>query len=1024
MGVTPPCVDAPRHVTVVVVTESATSWWASGLTLRERLPHRTGQLSGTDDARERLARWRSAHDELAPDWFDRRLAAAGLDETLLTGLLGESPDALAARVTRPRWADFVTSALTSGSGRQSDFGDDWIGTLAAGLRLLVDTAVQTVANRANPRVTSGFAQQLGRRLARTAARTLVLELNRARSRGELTATTPGERFAEFAARPDLDRLFAEYPVLARLLAQTCQQAVDAHLELLDRLAADREAIVATLLDGRDPGELVAVEPSGGDAHQLGRSVALLTFDDGRLLVYKPRPLDLHEHFNRLLEWLNARVPGLGLRTVATYRGDGYGWQEFIEDRPCREVADLRRFYHRQGALLALLYAADGSDMHYENLIAQGDQPVLVDVETLFHPTMALEAVTGADPAATELLRSVHRTALLPQVVLGEHGSLDISGLGGDKGLYPNDGVAWEGVGTDSMRLVRRPVQMRGGRNRPRLGDQEAEPRDYQAALLTGFQAGYDAIVEHRAELLELFGQCADDQVRFVARPTQLYATLLDESTHPDVLRDALDRDKVFDLLWTDSLDNPVRGALVPHEIADLWAGDVPLFTCRAGSRDVWTAAGTRLPDLLPVSGLDAVAAKIAAMGEVDRHNQEWLIRASFATRPQPVRHRGAEVLPGQIAAVVPDPQRLLAAACGIADELVGRAVPGADRANWLGLELVDDRQWSVLPMGAGLASGYTGLALFLAQLAELTGAPRYSELARQAIQPVPLLLDALGDDLALALAVGSGGFHGLGGICYALARLHRLFGEDSAVLGWLTTAIRLATALETEAGDEPGDVAGGLAGGLAAMLAVHAETGLASAGTLAIRYADRLASGRHGTTDASGFARGPAGVGWALLRLASVLGSDHHERAGRQLLAADGELGGMLDGPVDHGWCGGYSGAVLARVGSGAKLDTCVDALVGHPPLRDLSPCHGELGVIEALTVLGRLGDERAASAASRRAGLFLGSLDQYGARCGTPDHVSTPGLLSGLAGIGYGLLRLGFTERVPSVLLLDPSHR
>ena len=49
---------------------------------------------------------------------------------------------------------------------------------------------------------------------------------------------------------------------------------------------------------------------------------------------------------------------------------------------------MRRFYHRQGALLALLYVLDGTDMHYENLIAVGEQPVLVDVETLFHPSHA------------------------------------------------------------------------------------------------------------------------------------------------------------------------------------------------------------------------------------------------------------------------------------------------------------------------------------------------------------------------------------------------------------------------------------------------------------------------------------------------------------------------------------------------------------------------------------------------------------------------------------------------------------
>ena len=89
---------------------------------------------------------------------------------------------------------------------------------------------------------------------------------------------------------------------------------------------------------------------------------------------------------------------------------------------------MRRFYHRQGALLALLYVLDGTDMHYENLIAVGEQPVLVDVETLFHPSHAPAGALSRDPAYRALLSSVYRTALLPLLVSGEHGVADMSGL--------------------------------------------------------------------------------------------------------------------------------------------------------------------------------------------------------------------------------------------------------------------------------------------------------------------------------------------------------------------------------------------------------------------------------------------------------------------------------------------------------------------------------------------------------------------------------------------------------------------
>ncbi len=40
---------------------------------------------------------------------------------------------------------------------------------------------------------------------------------------------------------------------------------------------------------------------------------------------------------------------------------------------------------------------------------------------------------------------------------------------------------------------------------------------------------------------------------------------------------------------------------------------------------------------------------------------------------------------------------------------------------------------------------------------------------------------------------------------------------------------------------------------------------------------------------------------------------------------------------------------------------------------------------------------------------------------CGTPSNVETPGLMTGLAGIGYQLLRLANSAQVPSVLLLAP---
>lgn len=1021
------------------------AWWAGGLALTERLPTgHTGPIETT--AAARLSRWRDAHGLGASGEFARRLADAGLDDDDLLGLLAESDEALAARTVRPAWAEFTERAIQRPPPSGVAAVDPSLEGFALALRSFTDLAREEVARGAAaaagvtdlPAVCAQFAAALGERLVMIAARTLVLELNVARVSGRLHGETGVERFAGFVrslAAGGLAGLFGEYPVLARLLGQECLHAVAAQVELLDRFAADRADIVATLFDGDDPGPVRAVEVGRGDRHGRGRSVAILRFAHDAALVYKPRSQALQHHFGELIEWFNEKIPGLELRVPVILPREGYGWVEFIAPAPCADIGEVDRFYRRQGALLALLYAIDATDIHYENLIAAGGQPVLLDVETLFHPTLEPATTTGPDPAGRALASSVLHTGLLPQLLVGTRGAVDVSGLGGDKGAtFPFDAVSWDASGTDEMRLVRRPREFQGAVNRPWLGGRDIDPAEYRSALRIGFCAGYDAIVAHRDELIGPAGplaRCARDEIRVVARATRTYATLLDESTHPDMLRDGLDRDRLLDVLWPGSARNATLYRLIRFEVADLWAGDVPLFSSRPRSRDVWATSGERLPGLLDRAGLDVVTTKIAGMNEVDRLDQEWLITAAMATRSGPVNHRGGEPVPGRVVAVVPDQRRLLAAACGIADQIVARSLQEGQRANWLGLERIDGEHWAVLPLGAGLADGYLGVALFLAQLGHLTGTGRYRDLARKALTPVAPLLDSLAAEPELAGIVGPGGFVGLGGICYALVRLSDLLGEDHDITGWLETAVGLTGSVAPA--PAPASIAAGAAGGLLAMLAVHAETGLPAAARVARVLADRLVAAAHlDPTEEpfppNGFAGGPVGVAYALRRFAATGAGEQYAAAAREISA---HATAEWDGTDDVGWCSGTSGLLLAHAdllggtpdrALSARADRAVAALADRQPLRDSSLCHGELGAVEALAVLAGHGHPRAARSLAQCAARVLGALDRYGPRCGTPDGVPCPGMLTGLAGIGYGLLRLGFADRVPSVLLLEPG--
>ncbi|WP_411119226.1 type 2 lanthipeptide synthetase LanM [Streptomyces sp. 058-1L] len=969
-------------------------------------------------------------------------SAAGTGPWWLPGVVGELP------MGEPDWVSFVRDVIADAPPEAVVAERDHPGL--TGFALVVAPFAERAAGRlltspSNNAVRAGtavglapvledFRSHLTRRLARLAARTLVLELHKARRAGRLAGDGPEARFRDFlrltAGRDGLAAFLTAYPVLARILARTSLAAADALTEMLGRLADDRELLDASgvLGDrapgapaaGRGPRALTGVEAGAGDSHRGGRSVMILRFTDGSRLVYKPRPLAAHRHFNTLLEWFGSLPGAPSLRALRVLDRGDYGWVEFVEERPCSSTAETHLFYRRQGALLALLHLLDGTDLHQENLIACGPHPVLVDVETLFHPP--LSQAHSADPAARALHDSVHRVGLLPQLLVGDSAALDVSAIGGGRAAAsPIETADWADAGRDTMRLVRRSARFTESANRPRLQGVPADPSAYTDSLCEGFRAGYTSISDYRDELLGRRGLLTDfaqDEVRVVPRPTWTYTTLLDESTHPDLMRDAAERHQVLSLLRTPTLGVPALPGLEDEEIEELWAGDVPVFLTRPGSTDLWSGTGRAVPVAPGPTGLARVEEKVRAMDTVDRQDQERIIRAAMVSTSSEPPHRAEGGARARTAATAPEPEQLLSAARSVGDQLVSLAYRHKDRTNWIGLELLGERYWRLAPMAADLASGYTGPALFLAQLAALTGAERYAETAREALAPVPGLLDALHGRVDDLTVLGSGAFAGLGGIAYALAEVGSLLG-DRAVLDLAGPATRLACA--ASAAEDGYGVRGGAAGGLVSLLAVHRTTGRAEAWRGAERCAERISVAP--LPVAGGFAEGAAGIGWALLRFAAAGGGEQYRTAGlRALRRATVEVTG------GRAWCEGAAGVALAIADSpdaladpdlSGWLAEQAGELADSAPLADDSLCHGELGLLELLGHGALTGDR---TPWVRRAGTLLAAADREGPRCGTPGHVPHPGLLTGLSGVGHGLLRAGFPDRIGSALLLNPS--
>src|SRR5439155_19182906 len=136
--------------------------------------------------------------------------------------------------------------------------------------------------------------------------------------------------------------------------------------------------------------------------------------------------------------------------------------------------------------------------------------------------------------------------------------VDVSGFGGHAGqMNPHRLVSWDEPACDEMRLGRRRAELPVSENRPLLDGREVDVAAYKEAIIAGFTRTYRLLCRHRDALLtEQLPRFAHDEIRAFARGTNVYGLLSYESYHPDLLRDALDRDRFFDRLWVEAAQGP------------------------------------------------------------------------------------------------------------------------------------------------------------------------------------------------------------------------------------------------------------------------------------------------------------------------------------------------------------------------------------------------------------------------------------------------------------------------------------
>lgn len=811
------------------------------------------------------------------------------------------------------------------------------------------------------------------------------------------------------------RFFETYPVLLRSVKVKLNNWVRVSAQFLKRLDVDRALIEEKFIISKNVSLIDVI--CAGDTHNDGHSVLVLKFSSNDQLIYKPRSVKLEKGYQDYLAWANERMPGVDLRLMKILDRTDYGWVEFIENYSIQKEELIEKYYYRLGVLTALVYSINGVDIFFENLIAAGDQPVIIDLETMFHDSLEDNKPGGPKTTLQNwLFRSVAGIGILPQPGVGSSDSdvFDVSVMGARTNAeapYKVTGI--ENFGNSDMRITEISGWIPDAKSSLK-NDISRSSKGFH--VFKGLNVGFDFLLEYKDQLSGNDGMiyrwfAAADR-RLIVRDTKIYGTLQQDENHPDLLRDQLDREWHWDNLWADVVDRPFLEHFVKSELGQLRQGDIPYFCGSIGSTCVTGGDGCviDLQSLIELTPIDLVSEKLQKLSELDVAEQVRVAATQL----------GLSNFPGVTQPIFSKKMSCVDAAITVA-EFIDHRIKAIGCRNWCDNSLnpvpkSEEDPVTTVPIDPFLYDGLCGVAMYFCDVGEVTG-DRYW--TGRSIEIYAGILEELsGDD-----HYSSSGFVGIASVIYAINRcisVSATFGQFENQLVRLTRRVEKGIESETVM-----DVLLGLAGtGLAVLPFAERKrdprlrTLLAKIYFKLINWIEsnlEINEPASGIEFIRGFSHGFSGIALAVYRLGDFLGEADSLDITKRLLVKESRLvsdGGWTDrhqyqGKELVGWCHGSSGIalVLSELSQRVQLEKPLLDYYAAAKENTLKNgfydshciCHGSVGNLMCLKACGF--DHIRGKDLSDR--LMLEILNEGFSSFGRAQTMGI-GLMTGLIGSGY----------------------
>lgn len=897
---------------------------------------------------------------------------------------------------------------------------------------------------------------------------LVAELHYASKANILRGRTSEDRFKYFEKKitnlPSwIEYFYSEYPVLLLLTYRLLEHWSNELSEIMTRIDNDIDEITS-IFNIQPDDQVLEIWLAQGDYHYKGRSVSIIHFESGKKLVYKPHSTLPHNYLNKIMAWLIGRGLSVQFKPLKTIDRGNYGWIEFIFERECLNRAEVKNFYKCEGAYLAIFYVLRGYDLIQDNIISEGKYPHLIDLECISAPIMPSAFTSDYHLSSVEryFQECVNQSGFLPQYRMGTVDSPGIiaGGLiemnGQIKGKIP----VWKNKYSDKMHQGFQVVTYRSmDSNIPRLNKGKQVIYNYVSDFIGGFTECYSVFLKNRNDFLAneelklVFKKC---QLRILFRDTYAYAKLREEAMHPENVKNALEVDYLLEHLWN-AYSQRHKPEIIQSEIEQLWQWDIPLFWTKPNSKDLYDSNNNIIVhDYFSETAIEGIYRRLQRLSKRDMEQQVKIIKKSIAMFSNNHIYAQLPTIPQKSIKsnkTAINNRELLGSALALGDYILKAAIPCSNELAWIDVQLGNRSELRLGILSNELYDGIAGIALFFHALAKLSGIKKYSKysakLTEYCVKASLSILGSLPDRISPFKPY-------LSPYSFPSSTLYLLINtvKISHSKWWELTSRKLFVWLQEKVRqDVRYDHYHGGAGLIHLLIDIFLATNNAEAMELAFTVGENILKNAKENKDGifwlpygiqnpyAGFAHGNAGISWALTRLHDVAGEKRYRDAAIKAInfsrkKVEEIIANIQKKKINPFFCNGIVGYLLAiqLVSSHLRItiqkeyiSKLIDIVLKFGFGNNHCICHGDLGNLEILFAFANKYNYDTLK--SRIIAHLHQLVEKYGNSCnwttGLPNsELKGLGLMNGMAGIGYELLRFIKWDNLKSVLILEsPFH-